>query len=329
MISQFRSCAIPLATLCLFVDPAAAQSPLRIQITEGKDTITIVGTNVLRSTILRELRTKHGVDVRGIDIPDARVSPQISAVPLDEGIRRLLPAGTKYLVRASDGDVADRPIVGPPEPKRGPVDVRPPGLPQKGRNQPLRPGPTSNLKRKPTDSVSAPPQGQNLKPVAGSVAVVPPGSGPKLPTGAQQQPQDSTLRLSFTIRADTAIRATGARFVAGATPVNRLVQGPYLYEVTVNDRRVAFGTLLDPLEQQPVDSTRTSQRASEGQFAIWIPGAVLRAPGAAQMLVTLFDARGVTLPRALDEDSFTQARARARALQRVALNPLALIGRRQ
>jgi hypothetical protein len=299
-------------------------SPLQILVNETRDTVTVIGSRVPRSVILRELRTKYGIDIRPMGLADATISPRIVSAPLVDAIRQLLPAGTRYGLRV-EGELSD--IRGKSGPKVGPPDNRP-GLPRKRTRGVGVPAPGQVRKRSPMDTARPSQATQNVKPRAATVASVPASSGPKVQV--TRSLPDSSIRLTFEVRSTLdSIRLVRVQLVEGRVPVSRVVQGPLLFAIRgTNGRLIHFGALLDPLEQhghQP-EGPHDARRAREGTFALWLPREAIRATDAAPFRVEFLDARQVTLPIVLDQAAFERAARQARPAARISLRGFAATG---
>ena len=307
------------ATACRPTGPPGSE-PIEISLNGQGDSITIVGDNVSRAALLKDLKVRHDIELRA-EVPDARISPHIERQPLFAAIEQILPPGTRYAVRIGQEDRLVG-FVPRTDKKTGGRDIRSDTLPTKDRTRPFQPSPSAALKH-PADQPyrPTPAEGPRFKPPAEAVLRVPEAKGPKVDTQRVSLP-DSSVRLSFHITAPDSIRLVDARLVPGSAPVTGMVQGPFLFAVRVGGRVVHFGAILDPLEQHSYldDGTHDVGRAAEGAFGIWLPPEVVKRIGVAAFTVEFYDGRAVTLPQVLDERTFRAAAERAKriTLHRVA-----------
>ena len=84
-----------------------ARNP-NIIVSSDLSNITIVAENVSRAQILGILRTEYQIEVRPYDLADEDITVKIENVPLDIAVARLLPEGTRYVLRIGDRELKSR-----------------------------------------------------------------------------------------------------------------------------------------------------------------------------------------------------------------------------
>ena len=315
-LTRFRE--IVVASVCLVVSQqrAQGQQDIRIAMNPGQDRITIAASNVPRADLLELLSTKYRIEVRPYLDPAEHISVNVVNLPIDSAIAAIMPKGAHYIVRLGDRDVSRVAISN--EPKRGPPERRDAGLSSKKKSALRKPiGPA--FKPDPGKVRERPGvQGPGLKPVTSSVQVVPPGRGPK----AQRSTigaADSSLRISFFVRAPDSIRPVSATLIEGGGIDSSIVRGPFLFALrNTGGSLVYFGSLIDPLEEHSyIEATghHNQARAREGIFAISLPLRVYPQLGALRL--DFYDARNVSLPLTLDAATFERAAAQAKNVARV------------
>lgn len=267
------------------------------------DNLTVIATDASRAEILARLNSEYGIEVRPYDVPDERISIRIVDQPLDAAIEQLLPTGTRYVIRLGDVEI-ERPAYSDGK-KAGPDEARPRDLPTKDsvaeRPRPQGPAKIDPALWKEPDVRTGP----DLKPESRTVLETTAGSGPRkeIPKAVA----DTSLRVSFIIKADGSIRVTDVAAMEGAVRRNMVVQGPFLFAIRGQGGVLLhFGALPDPLEVHSYreDGTHDVTRAEEGTFGIWIPSEALREHPLASLTLEFYDGRSVALPQSLDARSF-------------------------
>jgi hypothetical protein len=279
--------------------------------------VTIVADGVPRGQILEALRTKYHVEVKPVDKPDERISLRLADLALDEALVRLLPAGSHYVTRIGAREITAGPA--PFKEKTGANEERGADLPAKDRPRAPSTEPERSLKPDPARWQEPPPRaGRGQKPLAQTVPSVGPSRGPKIAKTGRTP--ERTARFTFVIRSDGTVRVASAAMVEGSAPESQMVRGPFLFGLgEPNGPIVYFGSLPDPLEEHSyqTDGTHGSGRAPEGTFGIWIPATLVDASRLGPLELSFYDARDVTLPRTLDQESFQRAAGQAKRLARV------------
>jgi hypothetical protein len=305
--------------LALLPGRAVTQPDTRITVGANGDRISISSSGTTRAQLLELLRTKYRIEVRPFLQPDEPVTIRVEDAPIDSVIALIMPRGSHYAIRVGgERDVVL--AVNASETKTGPR-VRPlPGtVPKTEGGRVVRPvGP--RFKPAPERVVERPSQeGPRRKEIADPNRTVPPGAGPKATRVTPGSP-DSTLRITFTIRAPDSVRVTGARLIDGVTPASTLVRGPFVYVVrSATGAVLYFGTTIDPLAEHRYDDSTVSRHAvaagREGTFGISLPAAsVPRLTGAR---FDFYDASDASLPPSLDREALDRILARSKAAGRV------------
>lgn len=289
-----------------------------ITFNETRDSVTITAAQASRAAILEDLRVNHDIEVRGYDVPDERLSVEITNAPLHEALAAIMPPGSRYALRLGDRELVVP--ASPERPKRGGREEKPADAPTKDRTRPLAADQRLTVKGEPEPRrVVQLREGEGLKQRpsrSGDLPMV--GSGQKRPSGVAVQ--DSTARLTFTISASGQVRLIDLRLVEGTAPPSRVVQGPLLYVLRdPNGSPLYFGALLDPLEVHSYleDGTHSIDRAQEGTFGIWLPAEVVTPERLSDLVLEFYDAREVTLPTTLDEKSIERSAREAKPLDRL------------
>jgi len=307
-----------LAIVALCGTQLSAQNGPRVVLSPAGDRISISAVNVPRGELLDLLRKEYKIEVRPYAAVEERISVSATNVPIDSAIRLVMPRGSRYIVRNGERDIVL--AVRDTGRKRGPAEQRAPGLTTNRTSRITHSGPGF---KPPPERVVAPrpTEGAARKPLAASTRNVPPGRGPKLPRAVNGQvPADSTLRISFIIRAPDSVRVVRAQVIPGAVIAPTIVHGPFLFAFRdATDRLVFYGTLLDPLEEHSYDTTgRHGQaRAAEGTFAISVPTRIVPTQRLAALRLEFFDGRNVALPQPLDAAAFQRAAAQAKSVARL------------
>lgn len=296
---------------------AVAQPDTRISINASGDRVSISSSGTTRAELLELLRTKYHIEVRPYLQPDERVSVRVENAPIDSAIALIMPRGSHYAVRLGERDVAR--TLSPNASKKGLNERRPAGLGPKTDARILPPnGP--RFKPDPEHVVEQPtPRGRNLKTVADVNRTVPLGLGPKIARATAGGP-DSTLAISFTMRAPDSFRVTGAHLIDGLTPFSTIVRGPFVFVLRGSGGAVLYyGTLIDPLEEHSYENTSNGQhilaRAREGTFGISIPAAIARQLAGARL--EFYDASTASLPATLNIETLDRILARSKQIGRV------------
>jgi hypothetical protein len=303
--------------LALAPEPAPGQAETRVTVDPGGERISISSSGATRAELLELLRTRYHIEIRPYLQPDERVSIRVENVPIDSAIAVIMPRGSRYAIRLGERDVT-HPASSNAE-KRGPKARRPAGLGPKAESRLRRPiGP--RFKPDPERVVGqTAPTGRKLKPVADADRIVPPGLGPKVPRTPAGRP-DSTLRITFTIRAPDSVRVTGAQLIDGATPQSAIVRGPFVFVVRGSAGAVLYyGTLVDPLEEHSYEDTAVARHgvapAREGTFGISLPAASVQRLAGARL--DFYDASAASLPATLTRDALERILARSKPAGRV------------
>ena len=277
-----------------------------ISVNDDLSKVTIIANDVSRFHILEYLRKQHQIEIRPHDLADEAISVQIKEVPLKIAVARLLPKGTRYVLR-----LGDREVTVPAQPpqkaktKKGKPESKPEGLPTKDKSRPLPDDQRVKIKIKPENwREPAPRVGKNLKPVAANITEIPQGKGAKVPKKTVTAQRIG--RLDFVITAPDRIRLVKAAMVEGGLRISRIVRGPYLFALRdANGDILHFGSFPDPLELHNYrdDGTHGFGRAEEGSFGIWIPGDLFSEERLASLTLEFYDARQVALPPILSKES--------------------------
>ena len=298
-------------------EPAHGQAETRVALGANGDRISISSSGTTRAELLELLRTKYRIEVRPYLQPDEPVSIRVEDAPIDSAIALIMPRGSHYAIRLGERDVAH--TASPSGNKRGPKVGRPVGLGPKTESRLIRArGP--RFKPDPERVVEqAAPKGRKLKAVADPDRIVPPGLGPKVPRTPAGHP-DSTLRITFIIRAPDSVRVTDARLIDGATPPSTIVRGPFVFVVRSSAGAVLYyGTLIDPLEAHSYDDSATARHgvapAREGTFGISLPAATVQRLSGARL--DFYDASAASLPTTLTRDTLERILARSKPAGRV------------
>jgi hypothetical protein len=326
-------CPHPFVALVVASTIACQRGPspgtFRLDVSDDLAKVSIVSREAPLSAILAELQSKHGIDVRLNQDVDPAVTVSIDGVPLDDAVARIVPNGTRYVVRTgarewSAGGVKNGT-------KAGAAIEPTPGAIPKGAARPPVSGTT--LKRAPDSVVQQPVlEGPRVKRQPTTMLQVGRGVGPKRVNAATQSPAQ-TLRLRLTMTDNGTIRLDSAVLVEGSPPTAKRVVGPFLYAVRRPDGSLLdFGTFSDPLVEhsfQAEDQRHDERRAREGSFAIAIPGATRDL--APTLAIQIYDARNVTLPTVVDPAAFDAASRRATMMRTVGGQEIAraMQGRRQ
>jgi hypothetical protein len=307
---------VGVALIALPSERPVAQADTRIVVSPNGDRISINSSGTTRAQLLELLRSKYHIEVRPYLEPDQRVTIRVNNAPIDSAIALIMPRGSHYAVRLGERDIATAASLNTSV-KKGPRDRRPPGLTPKTKSRIIPPvGP--RFKPDPKQVEQPAPHGRTLKP-ADVNRTVPPGVGPKVARAVRGSP-DSTLRLTFIIRAPDSIRVTDARLIDGVTPTSTIVRGPFVFVLRSAAGAVLYyGTLIDPLEEHayenPTPGQHAASRAREGTFGISLPAAMLRRLTGARL--EFYDASAASLPANLDARTLERILARSKRAGRV------------
>jgi len=303
--------------LTLAPGPATGQTETRVTVEAGGDRISISSSGSTRAELLELLRTRYRIEIRPYLQPDERVSIRVENAPIDSAIALIMPRGSRYVIRLGDRDVT-HPASSYVD-KRGPKARRPAGLGPKTESR-IRRATGPRFKPDPERVVEQPsPSGRKLKTVADANRTVPPGLGPKVARAPASRP-DSTLRITFIIRAPDSVRVTDARLIEGATPQSTIVRGPFVFVVRSSAGAVLYyGTLIDPLEEHSYEDSAIARHgvatAREGTFGISLPAASAQRLSGARL--DFYDASTASLPATLTRDTLEGILARSKRVGRV------------
>jgi hypothetical protein len=303
-------------SVCLLPPQALAQDSTRISVNREGDRITIAASKITRGDLLEALRTKYGIEVRPFDAASDLVTVNVVNLPIDSAIATIMPIGSHYIVRLGERDVTR--VASVPGEKKGVTERRDAALTPK-RETPLRRPEGDRFKPDPRRvRERSPVEGRGLKPLPEASQRVPPGRGPKIARSTRPT-ADSTLRISFVIRAPDSIRPVRATVIEGGGADSSIVRGPFLFALRdAAGTLIFFGSLIDPLEEHSYVE-RTGQhdqgRVREGIFAISLPARLAGRLGATRL--EFYDARNVSLPPTLDARAFERAASQAKAFARV------------
>lgn len=293
-----------------------ARNP-NIIVSSDLSNITIVAENVSRAQILGILRTEYQIEVRPYDLADEHVSVKIENVPLDIAIARLLPEGTRYVLRIGDRELTVSATS--KGPKAGEEKLPTTKLPTKDKTHPLPPEQRVAIKVSPEEwREPRPVTDEDSKPAAKSVLDVPEAKGPKV--RREISTTERSARLSFLVTEDNVVELVHAAIVEGDTVESGIVRGSFLFVLRSSGGDIVhFGSFGDPLEVHSYldDGTHTLERAKQGHFGIWIPGELFLEDKLAELNLEFYDARNVSLPITLDEKTIREAVNKAETVARL------------
>ena len=302
---------LPLVGLLALSAGASAQPNTRVTVSPGGERISISSSGSTRGELLEVLRTKYHIEVRPYLEPDQRVSIRVENVPIDSAIALIMPRGSHYAVRFGERDIARTARANAN--KTGPKETRAPGLGPKTEGRIVRQtGP--RFKPNPERVIEPPARREGtVKPAADANLRVPPGRGPKIARPMAASP-DSTLRITFIMRAPDSVRVTGARMIDGITPASTIVRGPFVFVLRSSAGVIYYGTLIDPLEEHSYENTTSNEhalsRAREGTFGISIPTQFAKSLTDAR--IEFYDATNASLPANLDQETLGRILARSK-----------------
>lgn len=289
----------------------------RIYMSMSKDgeRLTVRAKDVPRREVFRVLEAVYGIEVRPVEAAYQAISAEFTDQPLDRGLARLLPAGSRYVVRTErersvglEAGVKEGPrvavVAGRPEkPREGAVGP----APKAAARGVLKPDP--RLARQITDL-----RVSGGKPPARASLIVPEGRGAKVAKVAVVAPpaqteQKGAVRLSFIMRSTGEVTLTHAVAVEGNVPVSRQVRGPFVFMI----RDAAGGVRYFETQKHPLvkHSYRPSgihdeKRVREGIFGVWVPKELIDREGP-NLRLLFYDAQDVRLPAELDERALNRA----------------------
>src|SRR6266513_2815574 len=143
------SIALALTTAC---HRGVSSGEFRVDVSGDLTKASIESRGAPLANILRELRTKYGIDVRLNQDVNPPVTVSVDNVSFEDAVARMVPAGTRYIVRTGAREWASG---GPKTGSKAGTAVTPePGTVQKGAPHPPVAG--AIVKRAP-DSVLPPP----------------------------------------------------------------------------------------------------------------------------------------------------------------------------
>ena len=263
-----------------------------------------------RGELLDELQRLYQVDVRPQPARDDKLTLDAEGLDLDQLLARLMPAGTHYIARRGDREVSSHVPATGQRKEGGKLDVKP-GLPAKDETR-------ADLRRdgslKPAVNFTRPDQPVEI---AGPMLKAP---ADKLLMAANYEPKSpramriprSSVRVTLAFEEGATPRVIAVQSIEGGAPVERFVRGPFLFAlVDADGRPIQYGSFQDPLEEHSYlpEGPHSIGRAKSGIAGISLDRSKIDS---ARLLV--IDARGLALPRELDDEVILGAMKRAKVL---------------
>lgn len=301
-----------IASLCGCAVQLAPSDGRWIRYDPATQTYSVATQQVTRGELLDDLARATKVEVRPQPSRDETISVDARGLDLEELVARLLPPGTRFVIRRGNYEIAG-PAAGSDKRKEGPLLERVPGALAKDekKEQLLRSG---NLKiASEAPYVERPPSGPRIKRPAADLLRVAGEREPKTPVGGS--PDRATVRITLVFEGDAPPRLAAAQAIEGRTRIDRLVRGPFLFVlVTPDGRPLHYGTFQDPLLEHSYlpEGQHGTGRAKSGVAGISVPRDQLAA---GRLLV--IDARDLALPRELTEETVRGALARTKPLAEI------------
>jgi hypothetical protein len=281
--------------------------------------ITLLAREASLFEIIRRLEAEQGVRIVVPDLTnDRRVTVTLDGVPLQEGLRALIPDDIDFRFEPKELEVAIPGNTGTKQAPEKPGADEPP-LPKKGDPLPPDQGRPKIAKGEPGDPSAAirftdGEEGTKVTPTRSRERV---GSGAKVAIDRPPE-KEQYLRLNLFMDSNNNVRLKQIHVIAGRLISPPFYNGRFIYAAYVGADLVAVGSMQDPLlvRSLGVRPGRLTTRDESGYFSISLPAQFLAKERLAKARVRFFllDKDPVGLDR-LTRESFP---AVARSLDAIA-----------
>ena len=284
---------------------------------QGSQRFSVHANDMTRGELLDQLQQVAGIKVRPQPARNDRLTLNADNLDADELLARLLPANSHYIARRGEREIASKTPVG--QAKQGAVRETTKGLPTKGEPhaEPAIAGPMKMA----VDGRTIQPRQQRPGPMvkaAPETLLARQANEPKQSLPARI-PSES-LRVTLEFQEGAAPRVLAVQAIEGGPPVERFVRGPFLYVVLdAGGQPLQYGSFQDPLEMHSYtpEGPHSILRAKSGTAGISLDRTKLDSAS-----LQVIDARGMSLPRELNDEVVRRIVAQSKPVLVVPANRL-------
>jgi len=284
-------CSALLLTAC------ATQAPPGIGYDNDSGLFSVHAQGVSRGALLDQLAKVAHIEVRPQPARDETLTLDADGLDLDELLARLMPGDMHYIARRGDRELVSK-VPGGGQPKQGPEFHAAPDLLPKGKGHAAIEGPRKAAADAPENTSPVRAAGPNFKADVRTL-MVSEKNEPKKPLAARVP--SGILRVTLLFEQGSAPKVLAAQNIEGGPPMEHLVRGPFLFLLRGADGGILqYGSFEDPLEEH---SYLEQGEHSIGRAKSGIAGISLDNSKLAGARLEVIDARGLTLPRELNDES--------------------------